>query len=63
MVLNFVDVYQYHLPPKNSLLNSTHNFNFEIYLQFFILCDVYIFQQKYISYVQVCECLLEFLSK
>jgi hypothetical protein len=30
-------------PPKNSLQNSTHNLNFEIYLQIFILCDMYFF--------------------
>jgi hypothetical protein len=43
MTLNLVDVHQYHSPPKNSLQKSTHNLNFEIYLQFFILCDAYFF--------------------
>jgi hypothetical protein len=36
MVLNLVNVHQYHSPPKKSLQNSTHNLNFEIYLQIFI---------------------------
>jgi hypothetical protein len=31
LVLNLVDVYQYHSPPKKSLQNSTHNLNFEVY--------------------------------
>jgi hypothetical protein len=39
--LDLVDVYHYHSPQKNSLQNSTHNFNFDIYLQFFILHDVF----------------------
>jgi hypothetical protein len=43
MVLNLVYVHQYHLPSENSLQNSTHNLSFEVYLQFFILCDVYFF--------------------
>jgi hypothetical protein len=37
MVLDLIDVYQYHTPYKNSLKKSTHNFNFEIYMQFFKL--------------------------
>jgi len=41
MLIDLVDVYQYHSPQKNSLQNSTHNFSFEIYLQIFILCDIY----------------------
>ncbi len=36
------NVYQYHSPQKHSLQNSTHNLNFEIYFQFFIVCDVFI---------------------
>jgi hypothetical protein len=43
MVLNSIDVYQYHLPPKNSLKISPY-FSFEIYLYFFIFCDKYYFQ-------------------
>jgi hypothetical protein len=43
MVLNLVDAHQYHSPSKNSLQNSTHNFSFEIYLQFFIFYDLYFF--------------------
>jgi hypothetical protein len=43
MVLNLVGIHQYHSPPKNSLQNSTNNLNFEVYLQFFILCDVNFF--------------------
>jgi hypothetical protein len=43
MVFNLVDVHQYHSPPKKSLQNSTHNLSFEVYLQFFILCDMYFF--------------------
>jgi hypothetical protein len=39
--LNLVNVHQYHSSPKNSLQNSTHNLNFEVYLQFFIFYDVY----------------------
>jgi hypothetical protein len=43
MVLNLVDVHQYHSTPKNSLQNSTYEFNYEVYLQIFILCDMYFF--------------------
>jgi hypothetical protein len=43
MVLNLVDGHQCHSPRKNSLQNSTHNFSFEVYLQFFILYDMYFF--------------------
>ncbi len=43
IVLNLVDIHQYHSTPKKSLQNSTHNFNSEIYLQFFILGNVYFF--------------------
>jgi hypothetical protein len=43
MVLNLVDVCQYHSPPKNSLQKSTHTFSYEVYLQIFILCDMYFF--------------------
>jgi hypothetical protein len=43
MVLNVVDVHQYHSPPKKLLQNSIHNLSFEVYLQLFILCDVYFF--------------------
>ncbi len=32
---------------KNSLQNSTHNLNFEIYFQFFILCDIFILKKIY----------------
>ncbi len=42
-VLHLVNVHQYHSPPKTSLQNSTHNLSFEVYLQFFILCDMYFF--------------------
>jgi hypothetical protein len=38
------------------------NLSFEIYLQIFILCDVFILTQ-YTSYVQICKFLLEFLFK
>jgi hypothetical protein len=38
------------------------NISFEIYLQIFILCEIFILTQ-YTSYVQVCKCLLEFLFK
>jgi len=43
MVLNLVDVHQYCSPPRNSLQNSTHNLSFEVYLQIFILYDMYFF--------------------
>jgi hypothetical protein len=45
--LDLVYVYHYHSPQKKSLQNSTHNFNFEIYLQFFILHDVFFSTQIY----------------
>jgi len=45
MVLNLVDVYQYHSPQKNSLHNLTHNFSFEVYLQFAYFV-MYLFQHK-----------------
>ncbi len=51
------------LTTKKSLQNSTHNCIFEIYIcnfSYFVMC---IFWHKYISYVQVCKCLLEFLFK
>jgi hypothetical protein len=35
MVLDLIHVYQYHTPLKISPKNSTHNLNFEIYMQFF----------------------------
>ncbi len=40
-ILTLVDVHPYHSPTKSSLQNSTHNLSFEIYLQFFVLCDMY----------------------
>ncbi len=43
MVLNLDDVHQYHSTPKKSLQNFTHNLSFEVYLQFFILYDMYFF--------------------
>jgi hypothetical protein len=60
MVMDLVDVYQYHSPQKNSLQNSIYNFSFEIYLQIFILCDAFILTQ---IYVQVCKFLLDFILK
>jgi len=62
MVPNSVGVYQNHSAQKKSLQNSTHNFSFEVYLQFSILYDAFI-QHKYTSYVQVSKCLLNFLFK
>jgi hypothetical protein len=56
-VLNLPYVHQYHSPPKNSLRNSTHNLSFEIYLQFFILCDMYFFDTNIFhtfKFVDVC---------
>jgi hypothetical protein len=50
MVLDLVDVYQYHSPQKNSLQNSTHNFSFEVCLQFSYSVTLF-FWHKYISYV------------
>jgi hypothetical protein len=32
MVLDLIDVYQFHSPQKNSIKNSTHNLSFEIYM-------------------------------
>jgi hypothetical protein len=58
MVLNLVDVHQYHSPPNNSLQNSTHNIYFEIYLQFFIFYDVYLFDTNIFhmfKFVNVCQ--------
>jgi hypothetical protein len=45
MVLDFINVYQYHthVYQKNSTNNSTHDFSFEIYMQIFKLCDAYYF--------------------
>jgi hypothetical protein len=57
MVLNLVDINQYHSPPKKSLQNFTYNLNFELYLQFFILCDVYFFDTNIFymfKFVKVC---------
>jgi hypothetical protein len=51
MVLDLIDIYQCHSPQKHSVQNSIHNLNFEIYLQFYILCDVFYFDTIYISYV------------
>jgi hypothetical protein len=62
MVLTLVDVHQDHSPQRHSLQNSTHNLSFEVYLQISILCDAFI-QHKYILYVQVCKCWLDFLFK
>jgi hypothetical protein len=31
MILDLVDVYQYHSSQTNSLQNSTHNLSFEVY--------------------------------
>jgi hypothetical protein len=45
MVLGLIDIYQCHSPQKHSVQNSIHNLNFEIHLQFYILCDVFIFTQ------------------
>jgi hypothetical protein len=42
-LLDLVDVYQYHSPQK--LQNSTRNFNFQVYLKIFILCDIFILTQ------------------
>jgi hypothetical protein len=47
MVLELVDVYQYHSSKNISLQNSTCNLSFEIYLQFFILFDIFISTQMY----------------
>ncbi len=62
MVPNLVGVYQNHSQQKKSLQNSTRNLSIEIYLQIFILYDVFI-QHKYTSYVQVCKCWLDFFIK
>jgi len=56
-VLNLINVRQYHSPPKDSLQNSTHNLSFEIYLQIFILCDMYFFNTNILhmfKFVNVC---------
>jgi hypothetical protein len=50
MILDLVDVYQDHSPQKKSLQNSTHNFGFEVCLQFSYFVT-YIFWHKYISHV------------
>jgi hypothetical protein len=47
---------------KNPLQNSTYNLSFEVYMQFFILSDVYFFDTN-ISYVQVCKFLLRFILR
>jgi hypothetical protein len=60
MVINLIDVYQYHSPQKK-FIAKLHPFNFEIYLQFSYFV-MYLFQHKYISYVQVYKCLLEFFK-
>jgi hypothetical protein len=43
IVLDFIDVYQYHTPKTISPKNSTHNPSFEVYIQIFKLCDGYYF--------------------
>jgi hypothetical protein len=35
MILNSIDVYQYHLAHKHSPKSSTHNPNFEVYVYIF----------------------------
>jgi len=62
MVPNSIGVYRNHSSQKKSLQNSTHNPSFEIYVQISILYVAFI-QHKYISYVQVCKCWLDFLFK
>jgi len=46
MVLELLDVYQYHSPQKNSLESSTHKLNFEVYMK---KCKKHIFQMKFHS--------------
>jgi hypothetical protein len=46
-----------HSPPKKSLQNCTHNLNFEVYLQLFMLCDMNFFNTNILymfKFVNVC---------
>jgi hypothetical protein len=43
MAIDSIYVYQYHWSQKISPKNSTHNFSFEVCMQFFILYDEYYF--------------------
>ncbi len=47
VVLDLIDVYQYHTPCKNSPSNSTQNRNFEVCMQFFELNNMYYLSQIY----------------
>jgi len=58
--LDLIHVYQYHTPLKNSLKNSIHNLNFEIYIQKFQTLWWVLFCHKYTSYIQNLQCLLNF---
>jgi hypothetical protein len=39
IVLDLIDIYQYHKPLKIWPKNSIHNPSFDVYMQFFKLCD------------------------
>jgi hypothetical protein len=41
MVLDLIDVYQYHTPKNKSPKNPTHNPSFEVYMQIFKLYGRY----------------------
>jgi hypothetical protein len=64
MVINLVDVHQYRSPTKTLLQNSTHNLSFEVYLQFFILYDLYFFYTNIFHMVKFVNiCWIFFLNK
>jgi hypothetical protein len=46
MILNSIDIYQYHLAQKHSPKSSTHDPNFEVYVYFFIFYDQYYFVEN-----------------
>jgi hypothetical protein len=62
MVFNLFYIHQYHSTPKKSLQNFTHSLNFEIYLQFFIIGNVYFFDTNKLHMFKFVN-LLEFLEK
>lgn len=46
MIVNSIDVDQYHSPQKHPPTNSTHNPNFEVYVYSFISYDQYYFVEN-----------------
>jgi hypothetical protein len=60
MVLDLIQVYQYHTPLKNSPKNSIHNPSFEVYMQFFQTLWHVLFCHKYTPYIHVFHVLFDF---